>query len=104
MDWLTNASFLTKERGFLFGGRIMRLFIINCVLALSVFIQVNIASAEPFEFRDYRQGMSLVQIQRVAEKNGHTLRPAKQQGNFTNFTVLSEAELVNENETPPATI
>lgn len=63
----------------------MRFFIIHCVLAASVFMQASLVSGEPFNVRDYRQGMSLEQVQRFAEKHGHTLRHDK--NNKINLTV-----------------
>lgn len=52
----------------------MRSFGRYCVLALTVLAQVHLASAEPFEVRSYRQGMSFEQVQHLAEQQGHTAR------------------------------
>jgi hypothetical protein len=52
----------------------MQPYIRHLPLALVVLAQVHLASAEPFEVRSYRQGMSLEQVQHLAEQQGHTAR------------------------------
>lgn len=48
-----------------------------CLFALAMLTQTSLSNAEPFEVRNYRQGMSLEQVQRLAEKQGHTLQHDK---------------------------
>lgn len=72
----------------------MRSFGRYCVLALTVFAQVDFAYADPFEVRGYRQGMSFQQVQRRAVEQGHTLRRENQ--NPDRIMVLQgDMELVN---------
>jgi hypothetical protein len=65
-----------------------------CLLTLPLFIKVNLAGANPFDVRGYRQGMSLEEVKRLAEKQGYTLHHDK--GSEWLFTVKQgEKEILN---------